>query len=183
MTEKEKMLAGQLYNAMDEELVRERVYAKKLCYEFNITEPSDYEKRKALLKKLFRTEKECYIEPQFYCDYGYNIIIGKNFYANHGCVILDVNTVKLGDNVLLGPAVQICTPMHPVDHVERESGLEYGLPIEVGNNVWIGAGAVVIAGVKIGNNSIIGAGSVVTKNIPSNVLAAGNPCRIIREVP
>ena len=123
------------YCAMDKELVREREYAKKLCYEFNMTDPSNYDRRKSLLQKLFRTDKDCYVEPQFYCDYGYNIIIGKSFYANHNCVILDVNTVKFGNNVLLGPAVQVCTALHPLNHDERISGLEYGLPIEIAHMI------------------------------------------------
>ena len=182
MTEKEKMLSGQLYSSMDKELVRERNYAKKLCYEFNKTNPLRYSRRNKILQKLFRTNKSCHIEPQFYCDYGYNIIFGESFYANHGCIVLDVNTVKIGNNVLLGPCVQICTASHPLDSDKRNTGLEYGLPIEIGNNVWIGAGAVILAGVKIGNNSIIGAGSIVAKDIPSDVLALGNPCRIVREL-
>jgi maltose O-acetyltransferase len=182
MTEKEKMLSGQLYLSSDGELLRERDYAKKLCFEFNMTEPSRHDKKRTILKKLFRTEKNCFVEPQFYCDYGYNIIIGKDFYANHGCVILDVNTVKIGNNVLLGPGVKICTASHPIDHKERVKGFEFGLPIEIGNNVWIGAGAVILPGVKIGNNSIIGAGSIVIKDLPSNVLAIGNPCRVIKKV-
>ncbi|MDD5622182.1 MAG: sugar O-acetyltransferase [Actinomycetota bacterium] len=182
MTEKEKMLSGQLYLSTDEELTRERNYAKRLCFKFNKTDPTRHDRKMAILKKLFRTDNNCYIEPPFYCDYGYNIIVGKGFYANHGCVILDVNTVKIGDDALLGPGVQICTPLHPIDHCERNSGLEYGLPIEIGNNVWIGAGAVILPDLKIGNNSIIGAGSIVTGDIPSNVLAVGNPCKVIKEI-
>jgi len=182
MTEKEKMLSGKLYLATDEELTKERDYAKKLCYKFNMTDPSDYNRKKEILKKLFRTDEDCTIEPNFYCDYGYNIIIGKNFCANHNCIILDVNTVEIGDNVFLGPGVQICTASHPIDLNERVRGFEYGRPIKIGDSVWIGAGVIIIAGVEIGDNSIIGAGSIVTKNISSNVLAAGNPCRVIREL-
>jgi maltose O-acetyltransferase len=182
MTEKEKMLSGQLYLSSDEELVRDRKYAKKLCFEFNKTEPSRHDRKRTILKKLFRTDKNCFVEPQFYCDYGYNIIVGENFYANNDCIILDVNTVKIGNSVLLGPGVKICTASHPVNHDERIKGFEYGLPIEIGNNVWIGAGVIILPGVKIGNNSIIGAGSVVTKDIPSNVLAVGNQCRIVKNL-
>lgn len=182
MTEKEKMLSGQLYSSMDKELVRERNYAKKLCFEFNRTNPLKYNRRMRILRKLFRTNINCHVEAQFYCDYGYNVIFGENFYVNHGCVILDVNTVKIGNNVLIGPGVQICTAAHPLDPYKRNTGLEYGFPIEIGNNAWIGAGAVILAGVKIGDNSVIGAGSIVTRDVPSNVLALGNPCRFIKEL-
>ncbi len=182
MTEKEKMLSGQLYFSMDKELVKERNYAKKLCFEFNATGTLEYKRREEILHRLLGEDNNCYIEPPFYCDYGYNILLGRNFYANYNCVILDVNTVKIGNDVLLGAGVQICTASHPVDPDERKSGLEFGLPIEIGNNVWIGSGAIILAGLKIGDNSVIGAGSIVTKDIPSNVVAAGNPCRIVREL-
>ncbi len=182
MTEKEKMLSGQLYCAVDKELSRERDYAKELCYRFNRIYPTRYNEKLRILKKLFRTDKKCWIEPPFYCDYGYNIIFGKNFYANHGCIILDANSVKMGDNVFLAPYVQICTATHPTTPDIRESGLEYALPIEIGSNIWIGAGAIILAGIKIGNNSVIGAGSIVNKDVPSNVLALGNPCRVVREL-
>ncbi|WP_272509032.1 sugar O-acetyltransferase [Clostridium ganghwense] len=182
MTEKEKMLAGEFYQAFDKELVEERNYAKKLCHKFNMTDPSEQEKKIEILKKLFRTDKSCWIEPPFYCDYGYNIKIGENFYANHGCIILDVNEVKIGNNVLLAPGVKISTATHPIDPVERAKGNEYALPIEIGDNVWIGAGAIIVPGVKIGANTVIGAGSVVTKDIPENVVAVGNPCKVIRKI-
>jgi maltose O-acetyltransferase len=182
MTEKEKMLSGKLYLPTDEELTKERDYAKKLCHEFNVADPTDNDRKKRILKKLLRTDEDCTVEPNFYCDYGYNIIIGKNFYANHNCVILDVNTVEIGDNVFLGPGVQICAVSHPIDFNERIKGFEYGQPIKIGDNVWIGGSAIIIAGVKIGNNSVIGAGSIVVKNIPPDVLAAGNPCRVIRKL-
>jgi len=182
LTEKEKMLAGLPYISSDEELVRDRERAKKLCKKFNDLEPDKYEERKAVLKELFKTEQNCYIEPNFFCDYGYNIEIGKNIYANHNCVILDVNKVKIGDNVMFGPNVQIYTATHPLDAQRRISGEEMGYAIEIGDNVWIGGGAIVCPGVKIGNNTTIAAGSVVTKDIPANVLAAGNPCRVIKEL-
>lgn len=182
MTEKEKMLSGQLYFSADKELTAERNYAKKLCYEFNRIDPLKYSIRNKILRKLFRSGKRCHIESPFYCDYGYNIKLGENFYANHGCVILDVNTVKIGNNVLLGPYVQICTASHPLSPDKRNTGLEYGLPIEIGDNVWIGAGAVILPDVKIGDNSIIGAGGIVTKDIPPGVLALGNPCRVVKEL-
>ena len=182
MTEKEKMLSGKLYFSADKELARERNCARKLCYEFNRTSPLKYGRRIKILQKLFRTDNRCHIESPFYCDYGYNIKFGENFYANYGCVILDVNLVKIGNNVLLGPYVQIYTASHPLDCGKRNSGFEYGLPIEIGDNVWIGGGAIILPGVVIGNNSVIGAGSVVTKDIPSNVLVVGNPCRVIKEL-
>jgi len=182
MTEKEKMLSGKLYFAMDRQLVKERNNAKKLCLEFNKTGPLEEKKRKKILQKLLGGSNNCYIEPPFYCDYGYNIKLGTDFYANHNCVILDVNTVKIGNRVLLGDGVHICTASHPVDPMEREKGLELGVPIEIGGNVWIGSGAIILGGLKIGDNSVIGAGSVVTKDVPPNVLAAGNPCRVIREL-
>lgn len=182
MTEKEKMLAGEFYQAFDKELVKERNYAKELCHEFNMIDPTNHEKKREILKELFKTDKNCWIEPTFYCDYGYNIKIGENFYANHGCVILDVNEVKIGNNVLLAPGVKISTAAHPMDPVERSAGKEYALPIEIEDNVWIGAGAIILPGVKIGANTVIGAGSVVTKDIPKNVVAIGNPCRVMRKL-
>jgi len=182
MTEKEKMLNGMAYNAMDEELFRDRVRAKKLCKRFNEMEPDEFEEREALLKELFRTEKECYIDPIFFCDYGYNIEIGDNFYANHSCIMLDVNKIKIGNNVMFAPNVQVYTATHPVDALERISGKEMGYAIEIGDNVWIGGGTIICPGVKIGKNTTIGAGSVVTKDMPENVVAAGNPCRVIRKL-
>ena len=182
MTEKEKMLAGMAYNASDPQLVEDRKRAKKLCKKYNDLDPDNYEERKKVLAELFTREHDAYIEPNFFCDYGYNIHIGKRFYANHNLVILDVNTVTIGDNVMLAPNVQIYTATHPVDAAERISGTEFGFPIEIGDNVWIGGGSIICPGVKVGNNTTIGTGSVVTKDIPANVVAAGNPCRVIREL-
>jgi maltose O-acetyltransferase len=181
-SEKEKMLSGDDYNANDEELRRERDYAKNLIFEFNHTKPSEEEKKKEIIKKLIRTKGSFHIEAPFYCDYGYNIEIGENFYANYGCVILDVNKVQIGNNVLLAPNVQIYTAAHPVNPEERVQGKEFGKPVVIGNNVWIGGGTIICPGVKIGDNTTIGAGSVVTRDIPENVIAAGNPCKIIREI-
>ncbi len=181
-TEKEKMLAGELYDAEDEELVADRERAKKLCQKFNNLATDDYEARTEVLKELFQIDHECYIEPTFYCDYGYNINLGENFMANHNCVILDVNTVTIGDNVMFGPNVQVYTATHPVQAEKRNEGREMGYEIEIGDNVWIGGSAVINAGVTIGDNTVIGSGSVVTKDIPANVLAAGNPCRVIKEL-
>jgi maltose O-acetyltransferase len=180
--EKEKMLAGALYDASDQVLVKEREYAQNLIFEFNHTRPSEKEKRQEILKKLIVAKGTFDIETPFNCDYGYNIEVGDNFYANFGCVILDVNKVMIGDNVLLAPKVQIYTAAHPTNPGERLTGKEYAKSIMIGNNVWVGGGAIICPGVKIGNNVTIGAGSVVTKDIPDNVIAVGNPCRVIRPI-
>ena len=183
MTEKEKMLEGMPYNAWEEELVKDREKAKMLCYAFNHTLPNNMEERKNILKELMQTEEDMYIEPNFFCDYGYNIKVGKNFYANHNCTILDVNTVTIGNDVMFAPHVQIYTATHPVGVKERvREGVEMGYPIVIGDNVWIGGGSIVGPGVTIGKNTVIGAGSVVMKDIPDNVVAVGNPCRVIREL-
>lgn len=183
MTEKEKMLSGELYNSLDEELQRESRAAKNLTRLFNQTTEEEQEYRAALLRKLFeKTGKIIRIEPPFHCDYGYNIRIGENFYANYDCIILDTCEVIIGDNVLLGPRVGIYTAGHPVDPATRNLGLEYGKPVRIGNNVWIGAHTIVNPGVVIGDNVVIGSGSVVTRDIPDNVVAVGNPCRVLRSV-
>ena len=181
-SEKEKMLAGEFYYAGDEELVKERDNARNLIFEFNNTRPSEKEKRQDILKQLIVAKDSLYIEAPFYCDYGYNIEVGENFYANFGCTVLDVNKIKIGDNVLLAPNVQIYTATHPTDPIERLTGKEFAKPITIGNNVWVGGGTIICPGVKIGDNVTIGAGSVVTKDIPGNVIAAGNPCKIIKEI-
>ncbi|WP_264175048.1 sugar O-acetyltransferase [Clostridium sp. CS001] len=182
MTEKEKMLAGMFYNAMDPQLFADRQSAKNTCQEFNALTFDKLPERRALLKSLFQTDNTCHIEPSFFCDYGYNIEIGKNFYANHNCIILDVNKVKIGDNVMFAPNVQIYTATHPVNAQERISGKEMGYPIEIGDNVWLGGGVIVCPGVKIGKNTTIAAGSVVIKDIPESVLAGGNPCKVIKNL-
>lgn len=181
-SEREKMLAGEFYNAADEELTKERDYARDLTFEFNHTKPSEKEKRMGILKQLIAAKGSFHIEAPFNCDYGYNIEVGENFYANYGCIILDINKVKIGDNVLLAPNVQIYTATHPVNPAERITGKEYAKPIVIGNNVWIGGGTIICPGVKIGDNTTIGAGSIVTKNIPDNVIGAGNPCRVIKNI-
>ena len=184
MTEKEKMLLGEIYNAnYDKELLDERIRAKDLCYEYNNLKPSNLKEREEVLKKILGKTKETFlIEQPFMCDYGYNIEIGENFYSNHNLVILDANKVKFGDNVFIAPNCSFYTAGHPLDAETRNQGLEYAKPIEVGNNVWIGGNVVVLPGVKIGDNSVIGAGSIVTKDIPSNVVAVGNPCKVIKEI-
>ncbi len=182
MTEKEKMIAGEFYNAMDKELLKDRLFARKILYKYNHSKPHEFKKRIKLLKKLFNSQGLCYIEPPFYCDYGYNIKTKGNFYANFGCVILDVCPVIIGNGVLLGPYVQIYTATHPLNPIERASMKEYGKPVEISDNVWIGGNSIICPGVKIGKNSVIGAGSVVVKDIPEGVLAAGNPCKVIKKI-
>lgn len=182
MTEKEKMLAGMLYDAdHNEELVQERIHAKDLCYDFNQLRPSQTEEQKEVMKKLLgKTEETFQIMQPFWCDYGYNIEIGKNFFANHNLVILDCAKVKFGDNVMIAPNCGFYTAGHPLDTERRNQGLEYAYPITVGDNVWIGTGVHVMPGVTIGNNVVIGGGSVVVKDIPDNVVAVGNPAKVIK---
>lgn len=180
MTEKEKMLQGLGYDASDAELTADRKRARMLCHKFNNLEPDQREEATALLKELLQTEGDLYMEQSFRCDYGYNIKVGKNFYANFNCTILDVNTVTIGDNVMFAPNVQIYTATHPVEAAPRVAGVEMGYPITIGDNTWIGGGSIICPGVNIGRNVVIGAGSVVTKDIPDNAVAVGNPCRVIR---
>lgn len=181
--EKEKMLAGKLYNANDENLIIERQAVKDLCFQHNQLLPSKITERKNLIKKLFhKTGENFHVEQPFYCDYGYNIEVGENFYTNMNVVILDCAKVTFGDNVLIAPNCGFYTAGHPFDIEQRNNALEYAYPISIGNNVWIGAGCTILPGVNIGDNTVIGAGSVVTKNIPANVLAFGNPCRVIRSI-
>lgn len=178
------MLAGVLYDANnDVELIEERQRCKQLCYEYNRLSPLCMEDREKIMRRLLgRTGGRFLIEQPFYCDYGCNIEIGDNFYANVNCVILDEAKVTFGDNVFVAPDCGFYTAGHPFDVEQRNSGLEYARPIVVGSNVWIGARVCVLPGVTIGDNSVIGAGSVVTKDIPSGVLAVGNPCRVIRKL-
>ena len=184
MTEKEKMKNKMLYNAnYDEELIKERIIAKDLCYEYNQLKPSDLENQRKIIKKLFRKTKENFsIVSPFWCDYGYNIEVGDNFFANHNMIILDGAKVIFGDNVFIAPNCGFYTAGHPIDSERRNEGLEYAYPIIVGNDVWIGAGVHVMPGVTIGDNVVIGAGSVVVKDIPSNSVAVGNPCKVIRAI-
>lgn len=183
-SEKEKAVDGELYNAnYDKELLEERDRCKELCFEYNSLPPTRKKERTQLLAKLLGKVGSNYlIEPPFYCDYGYNIEVGENFYANHNCVILDGAKVMFGDNVFVAPGCGFYTAGHPFNVAQRNEGLEYALPITVGNNVWIGAQVAVLPGVTIGDNTVIGAGSVVTKDIPANVVAVGNPCRILRTI-
>ena len=184
MTEKEKMQNQLLYDAnYDIDLLKERNRAKDLCYEFNQLRPSDEEGKKCVLKKLFgKTKGEFCVLAPFWCDYGYNIEIGENFFANHNTVILDCGKVIFGDNVFIAPNCGFYTAGHPIDLERRNQGLEYAYPITVGDNVWIGGGVQVLPGVTIGSNVVIGAGSVVVKDIPDNSVAVGNPCKVIRAI-
>jgi acetyltransferase-like isoleucine patch superfamily enzyme len=185
MTEKEKMLAGMIYDANnDPDLIEERLKCKELCRDYNDLRPCQTVERETSLRKILGEVKEgILIEQPFHCDYGYNIRVGKNFYANFNLVILDEAPVTFGDNVFVAPNCGFYTAGHPIDAKERNRGLEYARPIMVGNNVWIGAGVSVLPGVTIGDNCVIGAGSVVNRDIPSNTLAAGNPCKVIKIIP
>lgn len=185
MTEKEKAKQGLLYDAnYDPELALEREQCQSLLFQYNRLSPRQSSEKKQILQKLLnKTGKNFIFTPPFFCDYGYNIEIGDNFYANTNLVILDAAKVRIGDNVFIAPHVGIYTAGHPLDIEQRNAGLEYARPITIGNNVWIGGHVVLLPGVSIGDNTTIGAGSVVTKNIPANVLAVGNPCRVIRMVP
>lgn len=181
MTEKEKAMAGMLYNPAD--ISNDLRKCKELCAEYNRLMPSQIDERHNLMKKILGKIGDTFcIEQNFWCDYGTNIEIGENFYANHNLVILDGAKVTFGDNVFIAPNCGFYTAGHPLDYKIRNSGLEYALPIKVGNNVWIGGNVCVMPGVTIGDNTVIGAGSVVTKDIPSNVVAAGNPCKVIRTI-
>ena len=182
MTEYEKMLAGELYNAGDEELLQMRIKARAWMQKYNQT-AFDREKRTPMLKELFgKTENNIDIQTPFFCDYGCHIEVGDNFFANFNCVFLDCNYIRMGNNVFLGPNVQIYAATHPIIAEERIKGPELAFPITIGDNVWIGGSTIICAGVNIGSNTTIGAGSVVTKNIPANVVAVGNPCRVIKNI-
>ena len=184
MTEWEKAQAGYLYDAnYDKDIVDARTKCADLCYEFNHCKPSDTKKQTELLHQILGEIKgDIVITAPFYCDYGFNISVGKNFYTNHNCTILDGAKVEFGDNVFIAPNCVFSTAGHAIDAEQRGKGLEIALPIKVGNNVWFGANVSVLPGVTIGDNTIIGAGSVVNKDIPSGVIAMGNPCRVIREI-
>jgi maltose O-acetyltransferase len=182
MTEKEKMLAGELYDPLDPELVQARERARDLCQDLNATREKDQDERRHILKALFgKSGESVWMQPPFYCDYGSNIVLGERVFFNFNCVVLDVCQVKIGDFTMFGPAVQIYTAAHPMN-AELRRTKEFAKPIEIGSDVWIGGGAIILPGVKIGSKAVIGAGSVVTRDIPDGVVAAGNPCRVIREI-
>jgi maltose O-acetyltransferase len=180
-TEKEKMLAGELYDPLAPELVRARERARDLCQDLNATREADHEARRRILKELFGGGESVRMQPPFFCDYGSNILLGERVFFNFNCVVLDVCLVEIGDFTLFGPAVQIYTATHPMN-AELRRRQEFGKPVEVGSDVWVGGGAVICPGVKVGSKSVIGAGSVVTRDIPDGVFAAGNPCQVIREI-
>lgn len=181
MTEKEKMLNGELYDAADPQLQEEQLRAALLCKQFNDSDPRDREGIDALVCELLHAKPGTVtVRPPLYVDYGSNITVGEGTYINYNCTILDVCEVKIGKQVLIAPGCQIITATHPIDPAQRASGKEFGQPIRIGDNVWLGAGAIVCPGVRIGENTTIGAGSVVTKDIPANCVAAGTPCRVLR---
>lgn len=184
MTEWEKAQAGYLYDAnYDSEIVEARTKCADLCYEFNNCKPSDTERQTELLKQILgKIKGNIVVTAPFYCDYGFNISVGENFYTNHNCTILDGAKVEFGDNVFIAPNCVFSTAGHAIDSEQRNQGLEIARPIKVGNNVWIGTNVSVLPGVTIGDNTIIGAGSVVNKDIPSDVIAVGNPCRVMRKI-
>jgi maltose O-acetyltransferase len=180
MTEREKMLAGELYDPLDPELVAARVRARDLCQDLNATREADAAERRRILCDLFGAGGEsAWMQPPFFCDYGTNIELGERVFFNFNCVVLDVCRVRIGSFTLFGPAVQIYTATHPLEAKLRRTR-ELGKPVEIGGDAWVGGGAIILPGVHIGSNAVIGAGSVVTRDIPAAVFAAGNPCRVIR---
>lgn len=177
------MIAGELYNPLDKQLVDDRIQTRLLIKSLNETREDEPEKRKKILQELIpHAAPDLWLQPPFYCDYGYNMQIGAQVFFNFNCVVLDVAPVTIGSRTMFGPNVQIYTATHPLHHAERSGGLEYAKPIVIGDDVWVGGSVVICPGVTIGNRSVIGAGSVVTKDIPADVFAAGNPCKIIRRL-
>jgi maltose O-acetyltransferase len=182
-TERQKMLAGEWYIATDSELTMARDRARDLCQQLNATSERERDERRRILDELFATGGDSvWMQPPFYCDYGSNITLGQKVFFNFNCVVLDVCPVHIGSFTLLGPNVQIYTAMHPMDAQQRRAGVEYGKPVHIGSDVWIGGGAIVLPGVTIGDRAVIGAGAVVTRDVPPGVLAAGNPCRVMRKI-
>lgn len=183
MNQKERMLAGLPYKAWLDGLAEERTTCKQKIYDFNMLPPKDNQKVPDMLKSIFgKTGEHIWIEAPFHCDYGWNIEVGENFFANYNLTILDVGKVTIGANVQIAPNVAIYTAGHPIHPESRNTGYEYGIPITIGDNVWIGGNVVILPGVTIGNNVVIGAGSVVSKDIPDNMIAVGNPCKVVCEI-
>ena len=181
-TEREKMLAGAMYDPLDPDLVAGRARARDLCQELNATRETETDARRGVLRALFGAGGDTvWMQPPFFCDYGTNIELGERVFFNFNCIVLDVCRVRIGDFSLFGPAVQIYTPMHPFNAEQRRRE-EYGKPVEIGSDVWVGGGAIILPGVRIGSRTVIGAGSVVTRDVPDGVFAAGNPCRVVREI-
>ncbi len=182
-TEKEKMLAGELYDPLDRQLAEERLKTRLLIKALNETREDQAEERIRVLKDLIpNAAADLWLQPPFYCDYGFNMKVGEKVFFNFNCVVLDVMEVAIGSRSLFGPNVQIYTATHPLNHKERASGLEFAKAVSIGEDVWVGGSAVICPGVTIGDRTVIGAGSVVTKDIPSDVFAAGNPCKVIRQL-
>ncbi len=183
MNQKQRMLLGLPYKAWMDGLQEERIANKKKVYEYNNLPPEKWDKQTELLKNILgKTGENVHIEAPFHCDYGYNIEVGENFFANYNLIVLDVGKVCIGDNAQIAPNVSIYTAGHPIHPDSRNSGYEYGIPVTIGDNVWIGGNSCIMPGVTIGNNVVIGGGSVVTKDIPDNMIAVGNPCKVIREI-
>jgi maltose O-acetyltransferase len=181
-TEKQKMLAAEPYFPSNKQLQADRMNAKTICHHFNQLPPNQFKQGMKVLKELFGRTQSFWIEPQFYCDYGYNIYLGKQFYANHGCVILDAASVTIGDDVMLAPGVLISTATHPLEPKKRNKGIESAHAITIGNSVWIGMGAKILPGVTIGDNAVIAAGAVVNKSVAANTVVAGVPARLIKQL-
>ena len=183
MTTRERMQSGKLYFCTDEEIAKEQLECLEILYDYNHTRPSESQKREQILKNLLAEIGEnCYIEPPLHANWGKYTHFGNNVYANFNLTLVDDTDIFVGDNVMFGPNVIIATAGHPVDAPLREKVAQFNIPVRIGKNVWIGAGAIVLPGVTIGDHSVIGAGSVVTKDIPPNVVAVGNPCRVLREI-
>jgi len=181
-SDRQKMLAGEMYDPLDPELVAARERARDLCAALNATRDRDGDERRRILGELFATGgNTVWMQPPFYCDYGANIELGERVFFNFNCVVLDVCPVRIGSFTLFGPAVQIYTPIHPFNAEQRRRE-EFGEPVEIGSDVWVGGGAIILPGVRIGSRAVIGAGSVVTRDVPGGTFAAGNPCRVIREI-
>ncbi|EOC1339585.1 maltose O-acetyltransferase [Cronobacter dublinensis] len=180
--EKRKMIAGEPYRPSDPQLREDRLRARHLLHEYNYSAPDAKARRQEILETLLGAAGNAYIEPTFRCDYGYNIYLGENFYANFDCVILDVCPVRIGDNCMLAPGVHIYTATHPLDPTERNSGLEFAKPVTIGNNVWIGGRAIINPGVTLGDNVVVGSGAVVTQSVEANCVVVGNPARVVRRL-
>jgi maltose O-acetyltransferase len=181
-TEREKMIAGELYDALDPELVQARERARDLCWDFNATREREQDRRREITTQLFaRGGDTVWLQPPFFCDYGSNVRLGERVYFNFNCVILDVCEVTIGDFAFFGPAVQIYAATHPLNAALRRTQ-EFGKPVVIGSDVWVGGGTIICPGVTIGSRTVIGAGSVVTKDIPDGVVAVGNPCRVVKTI-
>lgn len=181
-SEREKMLAGELYDPLDSELVHARERARDLCQALNATREGEQDSRRSIVRQLFAAGGDTvWMQPPFFCDYGSNIELGERVFFNFNCVVLDVCPVRIGDYTLFGPGVQIYTPMHPFAAALRRKQ-EFGKPVTIGSDVWVGGGAIILPGVRIGSGTVIGAGTVVTRDVPDDVFAAGNPCRVIRQI-